>query len=358
MGNNEIITTTANTLQTDLAPQERAALLNSRINANAQIMGNLIASTGRDLKEMRDKKLYIHMGCETFDEYCEKFTPYKKRNCYNFIQCLEEYGDERLEELADLGITKLTKLLALNTQDREELIESGEAKTSSTRELDKRIKELQNKNEQLTLELDEKNKEESDAAALRENNERLSAELEAAKNTQQAAEQREKELKERLIALEQSNAELSKRPVEVAVEKPSAEEIAKIEKAAVKKAEKAARKQREEEIKKLREELEKKAETERLAAVEAAKRDNLAKIKQLESEKAALQANAKKAPPSTQKERVKFYLEECLRSFNAAVEAFNSLPDEEREKPKTAIKTMVEKMAEATKILDEKGDKS
>lgn len=105
-------------------------------------------------------------------------------------------------------------------------------------------------------------------------------------------------------------------------------------------------------------ELEKKAETERLAAVEAAKRDNLTKIKQLEPEKAALQANTKKAPPSAQKERVKFYLEECLRSFNAAVEAFNALSDEEREKPKAAIKTIAEKMVEVMKQLGEKGDQS
>lgn len=346
MDNNEIITTAENTSQATLAPQERAALLNSRINANAQIMGNLIVSTGRDLKEMRDKKLYIHMGCESFDEYCEKFTPYKKRNAYNFIQCLEEYGNERLEELSNLGITKLTKLLALNTEDREKLIESGEAETSSTRELDKRIKELQNKNEQLTLKLDEKNKEESDTAALQESNERLSAELEAAKTTQQAAEQREKELKERLIALEQSNAELSKRPVEVAVEKPSADEIAKIEKAAAKKAEKAAKKQHEEEIKKLRDELEKKAETERLAAVEAAKLDNLAKIKQLESEKAALQANAKKSPPDSKKERLKFYLEECLRNFNSAFDSISAFDESERETYKAKLSQLVTKMEE------------
>lgn len=342
MENKQIIETAESINQPAVTPQERAALLNSRINANAQIMGNLIVSTGRDLKEMRDKKLYIHMGCESFDEYCEKFTPYKKRNAYNFIQCLEEYGGERLEELSNMGITKLTKLLALNTQDREELIESGEAETLSTRELDKRIKELQNKNEQLTLELDEKNKEESGAVALRENNERLLAELETAKTTQQAAEQREKELKERLKALEQSNAELSKRPVEVAVEKPSAKEIAKIEKAAVEKAEKAAEKKREEEIRKLREELEKKAETERITAVGAARREQIAEVERLKKENAALQANAKKAPPSAQKERVKFYLEEIQNTFNTAVKAVREVEDEkEKSKYKEAFKTVL-----------------
>lgn len=337
MGNNKIIEGAANDL-------ERAALLNSRINANAQIMGNLIVSTGRDLKEMRDKKLYIHMGCESFDEYCEKFTPYKKRNAYNFIQCLEEYGDERLEELSTLGITKLTKLLALNTEDREELIESGDAEGMSTRELEKRIKELQNKNEQLTLELGEKSKDESDAIALKEKNERLTTELEAVKSVQdqqkQAAEQREKELQERIIALEQSNEQLASRPVDVAVEKPSADEIAKIEKAAAEKAEKAAKKQHTAEIKKLRDEL----DEARIVAVNAARNESREEIERLKSENAALQANAKKAPPSAEKERVKFHVGECLRSFNAALESLGALPEADREKPKASIKTMVDKM--------------
>lgn len=343
MENNKIIEGAANDL-------ERAALLNSRINANAQIMGNLIASTGRDLKEMRDKKLYIHMGCESFDEYCEKFTPYKKRNAYNFIQCLEEYGDLRLEELSTLGITKLTKLLALNTEDREELIESGDAQAMSTRELEKRIKELQNKNEQLTLELDERSKDESDAIALKEKNERLTTELEAVKSVQdqqkQAAEQREKELQERIIALEQSNEQLASRPVDVAVEKPSADEIAKIEKAAAEKAEKAAKKQHTAEIKKLREEFKKKADSEKNAAINAARDESREEIERLKSENAALQANAKKAPPSAEKERVKFHIGECLRSFNAALESLGALPEADREKPKTSMKTMVNKMME------------
>lgn len=145
MGNNEIMTTA------EVTPQERAVLLNSRINANAMLMGNLIVSTGRDLKAMRDEKLYKELGFESFDEYCDSKTPFKKRNAYNFIQCFEDYGEQRLEELSTLGITKLTKLLALNSADREELIESGEAEKMTTRELKKRIKELQNKNEQLTL---------------------------------------------------------------------------------------------------------------------------------------------------------------------------------------------------------------
>lgn len=321
MENNEIMTTA------EVTPQERAVLLNSRINANALLMGNLIVSTGRDLKAMRDEKLYKELGFESFDEYCDSKTPFKKRNAYNFIQCFEDYGEQRLEELSTLGITKLTKLLALNSADREELIESGEAEKMTTRELEKRIKELQNKNEQLTLELDERTKDEKAAEVLKQQIERLNAELEAAKAVQN-------QQKERADLLEKQNEELSKRPVDVAVEKPSKAEIDKIKKAAAEKAEKAAKKQHDKEIAELRE---------RMAAAE---KENAEKLERLKSENAALQASAKKAPPSTQKERVKFHVEECLRNFNAALEALNALPEEERVKPKTAMTAMVGKMTE------------
>lgn len=321
MENNEIMTTA------EVTQQERAVLLNSRINANAMLMGNLIVSTGRDLKAMRDEKLYKELGFESFDEYCDNKTPFKKRNAYNFIQCFEDYGEQRLEELSTLGITKLTKLLALNSADREELIESGEAEKMTTRELEKRIKELQNKNEQLTLELDERTKDEKAAEVLKQQIERLNTELEAAKAVQD-------QQKERADLLEKQNEELSKRPVDVAVEKPSKAEINKIKKSAAEKAEKAAKKQHDKEIAELRE---------RMAAAE---KENAEKLERLKSENASLQSLAKKTPPSTQKERVKFHVEECLRNFNAALEALNALPEEERGKPKTAMTAMVGKMTE------------
>ena len=321
MNNNEIMTTA------EVTPQERAVLLDSRINANAEVAAESIVKIGRDLKEMRDEKLYLKLGCETFEDYCDKKTPIKLRQAYNFIKCYEKYG-ERLSELSNIGITKLTLMSALDDEDSEQLIESGEAEELSTRELEKRIKELQNKNEQLTLELDEKSKEESAAEVLKQQIERLNTELEAAKAVQN-------QQKERADLLEKQNEELSKRPVDVAVEKPSKAELDKIKKAAAEKAEKAAKKQYDKEIAELREKM------------AAAEKSNAEKLERLKSENAALQANAKKTPPSTQKERVKFHVEECLRNFNAALEALNALPEEECGKPVATMTAMVGKMTEA-----------
>ena len=102
-----------------------------------------------------------------------------------------------------------------------------------------------------------------------------------------------------------------------------------------------------------RKELEKEAEKKRLEA----EKNHTAEIKKLkeqiaEAEKnAALQASAKKQViPDTQKERVRFYCEECLRSFNSAIEAFKKVEDEEaKTKCKNAVSTMVKKMEELIK---------
>ncbi len=312
MENNEITRVPENT------PREnRAAFLDSRINANAKIAADSIVAVGRDLKDMRDEKLYKELNCDTFEEYCNEMTPIKQRQAYNFIKCYEKYG-ERLAELSDIGITKLTLMSALDDEDREELIESGAAEQLSVRELEQRVKELQSKCEQLTLDLGEKSKEENKLEKMQNEMEKLQAELAAQKDIQAKKDERIKELEAK--------------PVEVAVAKPSKEEIAAIEKKAAEKAKKAAEKQYKKELDELREKADK-AELERREAVEAA-----------EQAKAALQSNAKKAPPSTQKERVKFHIEECLRNFNSALEALNALPEDERGKPKDKLAVMVEKM--------------
>ena len=324
---NEMITT-------DMDLEERAVLLNSRINANAQLVAEGFVVLGRDLKAMRDEKLYTRFACETFDEYCEKLTPIRQRQAYSYIRCFEKYG-ERLGELSHIGVTKLALMTVLEDEDRERLIGSGEAEELSARELAERVT-LQSVNEQLTLELEERSKEESAAESLKKQNEQLSAEIEALKSVQNKQ-------KERVESLEKLNKELSSRPVEVAVEKPSAEEIAKIEKAAAQKAEKAAKKQYEAKLK----EMQEKADSARKAAYEEARKANVEELEKLRAENAALQSNAKKTPPDSKKERLKFYLEECQRNFNSALEAISAFEDnEQRQKKRSALTKTLKAMSD------------
>lgn len=355
MKNNE------NTIVPENTPREnRAAFLDSRINANAKIAADSIVAVGRDLKEMRDKKLYTELNCASFEEYCNEMTPIKQRQAYNFIKCYEKYG-ERLAELSDIGITKLTLMSALDDEDSDALIESGELEKMSVKELKAEVERYKKMTEQLTLDMEELKDDavsnETDRGVFEEmrgkmeateqDNERLKSKIEElegladANNAVAETIRQEKEnLESELDELEKKLKELENKPVEVAVAEPSKEKIAEIEKKAAEKAKKAAKKQHDKELAELRE----KSESERRSAVEAAKKANLAEIERLRCENAALQSSAKKAPPTSEKERIKICLEEVQRNFNVALETIGKLPEEEREKLKGVLKAVVEKM--------------
>lgn len=326
---NEIISG-INENQAIQTPQERATFLDGRIRANAQIAAESLAAMGCDLKAIRDEKLYIKLGCDSFSQYCESKLRIGQRHAYNFIKCYETYG-EQLSTVQYLGITKLVAMTVLDDEDRDELIESGEAANLSSRELEKRIEELQNKCEQLTMQLEEaENKSDDEAASetemeLIQKNEELVKELEALKSIndrrEETSDSEKEKLKNEVELLKKQNEDLSQ-----AFEKKSSEKQKKIEEDAAKK-QRETEKKHAEEIKKLKDKI---AEAEK---------------------KAALQANAKKqAPPDSQKEKVKFHCEECLRSFNSAVAASESVEDEDaKKKCKQAIKTIVQRMEDLIK---------
>lgn len=314
-------------------PKEKAAELTSRINANSAVAVQTLASIGRDLKTMRDEKLYLELGCADFGEYCDKHTQVRQRQAYNFIKCYEKYG-ERLPELSGLGITKLALMSALDDEDREELIESGEAEKLSTRELEKRIEELNNKYEQLTIELGE-----------------ATEDKETAESQLEALNKQIKELTAALDKAETRNKELENRPVEVAVQKPSEAEIKKIKdeaQKAAKKAADAAEKQHKKELDKLRADLESQYKDSLSDSIKVKNEE----IERLKSENATLKANAKKAAPDDTKTRVKFYLSEIQNTFNSAIETVRAVEnDEEKQKYKAAFNSVIEQLGSIVKTI-------
>lgn len=313
--------------------KDRAEALTGRINANARIAAEMLVSIGRDLKIMRDEKLYTALGCESFEDYCDKHTEIRQRQAYNFIKCFETYGGQ-LSELSNIGVTKLTLMTVLDKDEREELIESGAAADLSVRELQEKIEELKNKYEQLTLDFDEATTEKQGAES----------EIELLKKQVDA-------LTKTLKAEQDKNKELESRPVEVAVEKPSDEEIEKIKADAQKAAKKeisAVKKQHEQEIAKLKDELLRNYEKSRATEVEAVEMAKNAEIKRLTEENALLQSNAKKPAPDSTKEKVKFYIGEIQTLFSAIISIIKAVEDtDEQGKYKSALKATVEKLGGA-----------
>ncbi len=367
--------------------QEKAIKLHKQVLANGKIAADCMVAMGRDLKVIRDEKLFSEFDCENFEEYCEKKVGIGKRHGYNFIQVYERFGEQRLTELQGLGITKLLEIAKLDDEDMADLMQNGNVSEMSVRQLQAEMEKYKNKCEQLTLDLeDERDKnrilnENNDTASLETQIEELKGLLAAANSEKDNAEERYSKQKAALI--EEHRKEKQSLKNELAELKDLKEEndfltdeISKLrkQKEPIIKTELS-----EEDMERLRDEgrdeererylgehkvqedrhkeeikaLKDKADDERITAVNAARKQEAAKyaaeIEKLKVENAALQSNAQSAPvPSGgSKEQLQFLISEIERAFNASQEIIGNMDDkEQQEKYRKALRNALKIMEE------------
>lgn len=269
VGNNGTLTETATM---DITPEYQQAVdLHHRIVADAEAAASALISLAQNLKRMRDDKLFVQLGYDSFEDYTEKAVGLKRRQAYNYISALEKLPTHLLQSNAHLGITKLELLAQVPALDREDFLEDNDVDGMSVREMEELVKKVKEQGEQLSM--------------LGSENERLkdeNANLQSAKNELDAISNLEDELTVQLnekdaeldnvrheLAQVRAHAkELEARPVDVAVQEPDEETLEKIREEAREAAETAAA----DKIKK---------------AEAAAKSDADAKIKKIQSEQDA-----------------------------------------------------------------------
>lgn len=328
------------------AKQIEAVTLHRKILTDGQIAADSLVALAQDLKQMRDTKLYLELGHETFESYCNDSAKIGQRQAYNFIKALDSWGADGMAAHAGLGITKLSALATLFEDEREQLLESEDVAALSVRELQAKIDELQHKYEQQTLVLndltEEKEKIGDDYVALdsdylmeKEKTEALIAQLKATEDKKLALEEKLKELetapKDVITAI--SDEDKAK------IRAEAAKELAEEQKKAIKEAEKKATDKAQKDIttaeaaKKTAEAAKELAEREKKAAEE--------KAKTLEAQISELQSIAKKAqsapPPSEKKELIKYHFNTIQTAFNASAEIIGALEGEERKQYKAMM---------------------
>ena len=356
--------------------QDRAAQLTQRIMANGKIAASSMIEMGRDLKTVRDERLFTEMGYENFEEYCEKKIGIGKRHGYNFIQIYEKFGEEKLGQLQQLGITKLLEIAKLDDEDADDLMRHNDVNALSVRELSAKVDEYRNKFEQLTLQLEEEKSKNAESTSLESQVEELRKQLEVAHqanedmesgalNAEKRFEEQKAALLKEKVALSEQIKELESRPAEKAeiseeernaliqqgrdeMCKKKDEDWSNAVELAKKTVTRETTKKFTEEInslKTLNDELRKVAD----GAKESAKKykDELEKQK---AENAALQSNAQvvevpaPAPTSGARDKVKFYFNQIETAFTAATEAVSEADTEERAELTSALKKVLERM--------------
>lgn len=207
----------------------RAVTLDKRIKANSRAMEDSLWEICKGLKEMRDGKLYKELGYQNMADYSENEVGIGRKQSERYIKIAETYSEENATSMSHLGTTKLFLLTKLDEPLREEFIQTNDVNNTSTRELEEKIKEINDlkaeneKMQEYTKQLAEKiNSVESDKDAAINEKQALSGVL----STVKADKNRLLEQNEQLLA---KVKELEERPVEVTVAtSDNSEEIEKI----------------------------------------------------------------------------------------------------------------------------------
>ena len=190
---------------TEMSADTMSALnTHQKIITAEQTAANAMISLCENLKLMRDKHLYEALGFETFDTYTEQACGFKRRQAYNHIRTYEKLGGTFLQSNAQLGITKLQLLTEVCAVDRDDFVAENDLAGMSV----KGIKELV-----------EKSKQQGEQLAL------LGDELNDSNNAQKSLQADKQNLAEENKSLHKRIKELESKPVEVAVQEPTAEQI-------------------------------------------------------------------------------------------------------------------------------------
>lgn len=291
---------------------------------------------GKRLVEAKNTVEYGRWG-----DWLERETEFSRQTANRFMQLYEEYGKTGLitecSTLSKVSVSNALALLAVPAEEREQVAEETDAGNSSARELAEAIKAKQ--------EADQARKRAEDEAAAAKkqaDNALISANdrVAEAKKAQQEADEKAKRLTEELTALKN-------KPIDVAVQQPSEEDISK--------AAALATAELEEKAKKLADEL--KAATEEKEKADAALSEaNAAKeeaAQKLAAVQAELDAKARELDAERKKEKL---ADPIMAEFNVVFKNVQGQlghlielagKAEDGEKLRSAIKAVLSKFGEA-----------
>ena len=139
-------------LRPDNTPQAQQAMaLHYEIRSSLAAAATAMVDFCRQLKTMRDKKLFLHIGFDTFEDYVEKAHNIHQRQRYTYIQTYEKLGPQLISENAGAGITKLQLLTKVSAVHRDEFLEENDLANITVAELEKLIEEKKGLSEQVSF---------------------------------------------------------------------------------------------------------------------------------------------------------------------------------------------------------------
>ena len=303
----------------ELTLKDEAIRIDNEIQMWANNLGTAVYNIGRCMTQMKDRMLYMELGYDTFEDYCEQKYQLKRSQAAKYISVYHNLDEKYILDNQGAGIQKLYMLSQISEEDRENI--EGTPEELSVNELKAQIEQLkkEREGEQLQFfEMQEKSeKAKTEEDKLREKIKRLEnqfkdAEIEHLNQLSDATRKNEK--------LEKKIKELESKPQDVAVVEPTEEEIMqKAEELAAERSEEIIRAERQDwtsQIEELKEQLKaKEQETENIKAGYEKKLENLAGSTPAEAEEST-QVDA----AEEEKARMKELLTYIINASNEALE--------------------------------------
>lgn len=302
---------------TEMTETYKAAMqTHQRILANGEICAQSLLEICKDLKTMRDDKLYEEFGYASFDEYTENAVGIKPRQAYTYISTYERLGSSVLQSNASLGITKLDLIAQINPVERTEMLSEGTFDGMSVSEIRELVKKAKDQGEQISLLQEQLEEAKNETAGVEEHD------AEKDEMRSRIAEL-EKKLTESHTAHEAALEQAKREAAESAAQKdPDEAEKARLE-AAVKAAKREAKKEKDAAVK---EEQEKQAE--KIKALEAA-------LEGANAEQHRLEKQLELSDTASAKAMV--YIKALQDNFNALFALVAEMPEEQQNKFKGAV---------------------
>lgn len=139
MGNYEQLIVAEQTAELTLEEREFVEV-HRRIVACGELTGRYLFEMCNQIKRMRDDKLYLAAGFESFEDYTEQALKIKQRQAYKYISVAEAYSEKYIVENADVGITKLALLAGVTDEERKEITETIDVKAANKDEVKAAVK--------------------------------------------------------------------------------------------------------------------------------------------------------------------------------------------------------------------------
>lgn len=303
----------------EITLKDEAIRIDNEIQMWANNLGTAVYNIGRCMAQMKERMLYMELGYDTFEDYCEQKYQLKRSQAAKYISVYNNLDEKYILDNQGAGIQKLYMISQISEEDRENL--EGTPEELSVSELKAQIEQMkkEREGEQLQFfELEEKSqKAKTEVEKLHEKIKKLEdlikdAKIEHTNELSDAVRKNEK--------LEEKIKELESKPQDVAVVELTEDEIMqKAEELAAERSEEIIRAERQDwtsQIEELKEQLkEKEQETENIKAGYEKKLENLAGSTPAEAEEST-QVDA----AEEEKARMKELLTYIINASNEALE--------------------------------------